>query len=179
MTIEINEKGSEAFYKETVNAAAQYRYLLKNRNYKLKDYFSQFRTLVIASLAVFAVNAALMILWGAETYQIAVSAALLIAALMSVVYLASLKKAYKTMMTNPRNSNKSVLTLDDDGVELKNESTQTVRIARGNIAVIRTFKESLCFIPAAGAGVIISVNKKYADEILGWVRENWPGTDAA
>ena len=83
------------------------------------------------------------------------------------------------MMTNPRNSNKSVLTLDDDGVELKNESTQTVRIARGNIAVIRTFKESLCFIPAAGAGVIISVNKKYADEILDWVRENWPGTDAA
>lgn len=179
MTIEINERGSEAFYKETVNAAAQYRYLLKSRNYKLKDYFKQFRTLVIASLAVFAVNTALMILWGAKNYQIAVSAVLLIAALMSVVYLASLNKAYKTMMANPHKMDKSVLTLDDDGVELKNENTQTVRIAKGNVAAVRTFSESLCFIPAAGAGVIISVDKKYADEILGWIRENWPGTDAA
>ena len=176
MTIEINEKGSEAFYKDTVNAAAQYRYLLKNKNYKLKDYFVQFRTLVIASLAVLAVNVVLMILWGAETYQIAVSAALLIAALMSVAYLLSLNKTYKTMMADPHTS---VLTLDDDGVELKVRDTQTVRIAKKNVAVIRTFSESLCFIPAAGAGVIISVNKKYADEILGWVRENWPGTDAA
>ena len=32
MTIEINENGSEAFYKETVNAAAQYAYILKNQS---------------------------------------------------------------------------------------------------------------------------------------------------
>ena len=176
MTIEINEKGSEAFYKETVNAAAQYRYLLKDRNYKLKDYFRQFRTLTIAGAAVLVVNVLLMILWGAETYQIAVSAALVIACLLSASFLMSLNKAYKTMMAG---THKSVLTLDDDGVELKTENTQTVRIAKGNIAVIRTFSECLCFVPAAGAGVILSVNRKYADEILAWVRENWPGTAAA
>ena len=172
MTIEINEQGSEAFYRETVNAAAQYRYLLKNRDYKLKDYFKQFRTLIIVSLAVLAVNVVLMILWGAEAYQIAVAAVLLFAALMCVVYLASLNKALKNMMAG---SHASVLTLDDDGVEVKVRDTQTVRIAKNNLAGIRTFTESLCFIPAAGAGMIISVEKKYADEILAWVRENWKG----
>ena len=60
-------------------------------------------------------------------------------------------------------------------MEVKVRDTQTVRIAKNNLAGIRTFTESLCFIPAAGAGMIISVEKKYADEILAWVRENWKG----
>ena len=38
-------------------------------------------------------------------------------------------------------------------------------------------KECLCFIPAKGAGVVISVDKKYAEQILSWIRENWPDAE--
>mgnify|MGYP007070336305 CR=1 FL=1 len=174
MKIEINEPGSEAFYKETVNAAAQYRYILKDHSYKLKDYFRHYRTLLTVALIVLAANVAEMLLWGAGTAQLVASGVLLAASLMCSAYLFSLKKSCRTMMADPR---ASVLSLDDGGVELKVEDTQTVRIAKSNIAVIRVFSECLCFVPAAGAGVIISVDRKYEEEITRWVRENWPETE--
>ena len=71
------------------------------------------------------------------------------------------------------------LTLDESGAELAVADTQTVKIARKNIAVVRVFAESVCFVPAAGAGVIISVAKNRAEEVLGFVRENWPETEIA
>ena len=174
MTIEINEQGSEAFYRETVNAAAQYRYILKDHHYKLKDYFKQFRTLLIISLAVLAVNAVLMIAWGGDTVQAAASAVLLVAALLCGAYLFSLHKTCRTMMAG---QHRSVLTLDESGAELDVADTQTVKIARKNIAAVRIFTESICFIPAAGTGVIIAVDRKRASEVPDWIRENWPETE--
>ena len=171
MQIEINEQGSEAFYKETVNAAAQYRYILKDHHYKLKDYFKQFRTLLITSLLVLAVNVGLIIAWGGDTIQTAASAVLLVAALMCGAYLFSLHKACKSMMAG---RHRSVLTLDESGAELDVPDTQTVKIARKNLAVVRIFHESLCFVPQAGAGVVISVDRKLGAEIPDWIRENWP-----
>ena len=171
MTIEINETGSEAFYRETVNAAAQYRSILKNHNYKLKDYFKQFRTLLIVSLAVLAVNVVTIIAWGGGTVQTAASAALLVASLLCAAYLFSLNKTCRAMTAAPH---KSVLTLDESGAELDVADTQTVKIARKNLAVVRIFDESLCFVPQAGAGVIIAVEKKRAAGIPDWIRENWP-----
>ena len=176
MTIEINEQGSEAFYRETVNAAAQYRSILKDHNCKLKDYFKQFRTLLIISVAVLAVNVVLMIAWGGDTLQTAASGVLLVAALMCGAYLFSLHKTCRTMMAG---RHRSVLTLDESGAELDVADTQTVKIARKNIAVVRVFAESICFVPAAGAGVIISVAKNHGEEVLGFVRENWPETEIA
>ena len=69
------------------------------------------------------------------------------------------------------------MTLDESGVELNVAETQTVKIAKQNLAVVRIFKECLCFIPAKGAGVVISVDKKYAEQILSWIRENWPDAE--
>lgn len=173
MQIEINEPGREAFYKETVNAAAQYRYLLKNRNYKLKDYFKQFRMLMIASFAVLAVNILLIILWGAETLRVATSAALLVAAVMCAAYLFSLRKMYKTLMTAPSSR---VLTLDENGVELQVIDAQTVRIDWNNVVAVRLFTESICFIPAGGSGIIIAVDISYAAEITEWISTHCPET---
>ena len=51
MKIEIKEKGSEAFYKEIVNISGQYRYLIKNHNYKLKDYFKQFKRCLLPEVS--------------------------------------------------------------------------------------------------------------------------------
>ena len=174
MTIEINENGSEAFYKETVNAAAQYAYILKNHGHPLKDYFKQYKNLLIISGIFVVILAVMGIAWGMDTLMIVALVLLLLASLLACAYLFRLSRMVKGMMAG---KHKSVLTLDEDGVELNAAETQTVRIAKSNLAVIRVFKESLCFIPAKGAGVVISVEKKYADEILGWIRENWPDAE--
>ena len=174
MTIEINEQGSEAFYKETVNMAAQYRYLLKNHQVKLKDYFKQFRTLLILSLAVLLINVLMIVFWGADTFQLVAAGALLIAALMCAAYLFSLTKACKAMMADRHSS---VLTLDESGAELATEGKQTVRLAWENIAMVRVFQESVGFIPQNGTGFIISVDKKYAADILAWLQINRPAVE--
>ena len=55
MRIEISEKGSDAFCREVVNITAQYRSILKNHNHKLKDYFRQFRLLLVLGAAVLVI----------------------------------------------------------------------------------------------------------------------------
>ena len=80
------------------------------------------------------------------------------------------------MMENQRSS---VLTLDESGVELAVADTQTVKIAWKSIAVVRVLRESLCFVPQAGAGVIIAVDRRHEPELLAWIRENRPEIEIA
>ena len=174
MTIEINEQGSEAFYKETVNVAAQYKYLLKNHQAKLKDYFKQYKKLLILAAAVLLVNVLMIVFWGADTFQLVAAGALLIVTLMCAAFLASLNKACKSMMAD---GHSSVLTLDENGAELAVAGKQTIRMAWENLAVVRVFQESVGFIPQSGAGIIISVDKKYAADILAWLQINQPAVE--
>ena len=37
MTLEIREKGSDAFYREVIGVSANYRYLLKNHQFLIRD----------------------------------------------------------------------------------------------------------------------------------------------
>ena len=66
MTIEINEKGSEAFYREVVNISAQYRYILKNHHHKLKDYFKQFKILLMLGTVFLVLLLLMAAFWGID-----------------------------------------------------------------------------------------------------------------
>ena len=159
MRIEITEKGSDAFYREVVNITAQYRSILKNHNHKLKDYFRQFRLLVF---------------WGVDPFDYAIIAALIIEVIMCAGYLYALNKMLKAMLADSRSS---VLSLDETGVELNKGGSQIVKLGWDNIAVVRVDKESLTFVSGDRTGIIISAAKKYADEILVWLRENLPSME--
>jgi hypothetical protein len=65
-----------------------------------------------------------------------------------------------------------VLVMDEKGVELSGAGTVSVSIPWPSVAFVRTFSHSVCFIPASVGGVIISVDKKYRDQIMSWIREN-------
>ena len=174
MTIEIKEKGSEAFYTEVVNVVSQYRYFLKKHDYKLKDNFRQFKLLLIVGTAVLVILILMMIFWGPDSFDYAVMAALLVSLLMSAVYLISLNKAKKGLMGAGGNS---LLTLDEHGVELNKAGSQIVRLAWSSIAVLRIFKESMCFISKDQNGLVISVDRKYEEQVLGWLKEHPTGLE--
>ena len=114
MKIEIDEKGSEAFYKEIVNIAAQYRFILKNHHYKLKDYFKQYRILTVTGSVVLGILILMMIFWGVKTLDIAAAAVLSVTLMMCIFYLHNLNRLYKTYLHDDRNS---VLTLERDVLE--------------------------------------------------------------
>ena len=174
MRIEISEKGSEAFYREVVNIMAQYRSILKNHRRRLRDYFKQFRILLILSAAFLVILILMAVFWGVGPFDYAVIAALGITAVMCVGYLYALNKMFKAMLADTRTS---VLSLDDTGVELNKGGSQLVKLGWDNIAVVRVFQESLTFISGDRTGIVISVAKQYAGEILSWLRENQPSVE--
>ena len=139
LKIEIKEKGSESFYREVVNFQAQYRFILRNPARKLKDYFKQFRTLLILGSVFLVALIFMSIFWGASTLDYAIMAALAIAMAMCLAYLHMLGKALKTLMNDSRSS---VLILDDSGVELNKEDSQIVKLAWSNISFIRLYWNS-------------------------------------
>ena len=174
MRIEITEKGSDAFYREVVNITAQYRSILKNHRHKLKDYFRQFRLLLVLGAAVLVILILMAVFWGVDPFDYAIIAALSIEVVMCAGYLDALNNMLKAMLADSRTS---VLSLDETGVELNKGGSQIVKLGWDNIAVVRVDKESLTFVSGDRTGIVISAAKKYADEILVWLRENLPSME--
>ena len=174
MKIEITEKGSEAFYREVVNITAQYRGILKNHHYRLKDYFKQFRLLLILGASILVILILMAISWGAKPFQYAVIGALGIEVVMCAVYLYALNKMLKTMMAD---SGTTLISLDDTGVEFNKVGSQIIRLSWNSIAVVRVFQESLTFVSADRRGFVIAIAKQYADGIPAWLRKNQPSVE--
>ena len=168
MRIEINEPGSEAFYRETVSVACQYRFLLKKPTRKLKDLFRAMRGNLILCAILLALMAALTLLDGADAARIAALVLLAVDMVLCGAYLVGLNKMLKSAMDNKR---KSVLTLDDEGVELDKEGAQRVRASWDNVAFVRVFREGLCFFTKDGSGFVIAVSRRYERELLSYLKE--------
>ncbi len=169
LKIEIKEKGSEAFYTEAVNVASQYRRILKNHSCKIKDYFKQFTVLAVIAAIFLVVLVAMMIAWGVQALDIAGVVLLAFALAMCIVYLNSLNKFRRGMLTDQRTS---LLTLDENGLELRKDDSQVVRIGWKNIAVVRILAQSMNFVSADQTGIVISVDKRYEGQVGEWLRAN-------
>ena len=174
MKIEISEKGSEAFYREVVNITAQYRSILKNHHHKLKDYFRQFKILLILGAAALVILILMAVFWGVDPFDYAIITALGITVAMCVGYLFVLNKMLKAMLADSRTS---VLSLDETGAELNKGGSQIVKLGWDTIAVVRVYRESLTFVSSDRTGIVISAAKQYADEILAWLRANQPSVE--
>ena len=171
MRIEITEKGSDAFYREAVNFAAQYRHILKRHDCKLKDYFKEYKILMIAGAICLVLLILSAVFWGAKPLDFVLIAALFIEVVLCWAFLRSLNKYYKSMVADDRST---VLTFDEKGVEINKGDSQIVKMGWSNVAVVRILKEGLGFVSGDQTGMVISVTGKYQDQILAWLKENQP-----
>lgn len=174
MKIEITKQGSKAFYREVVNISAQYRYILKKHHRKLRDYFKQFRILLILGAVFFVILLLMAVFWGVDPFDYAALAILGTAVILCAAYLFMLNRMLTSMLTDPR---ASVLSLDDCGVELNKGGSQIVKLGWENIAVVCVYQESLTFVSGDRTGLVISVTRQYADEILAWLSANQPSVE--
>lgn len=172
MKIEIKEKGSEAFYRETVNVMSQYRALIKNPEGKLRDNFKLLRSYLVICGILLAILAVMAAVWRADGTMIAAMVLLAAAAVLSAMYLANLQKLLKALMEA---SPGSTLLLDGEGVELDKPGSQVVRLAWDNVLFVRVFQESVCFAAKNSTGFIISVDRRYESEVVGWLESNKTG----
>ena len=169
MVIEVKEKGSREFYEEVVNVVAQYGRLRKKPEAKLKNYFVSLKIFAVLLSVLIAVNLAMGIAWGFDGMAIAAVVVCAVALVFDAVFWVNLKKAVDRYLSDDRSS---VVTLDEDGVELNKENTQTVRLAWPSIAFVRVFKESVCFVSADITGFILAVAISHRQEILDYLKEN-------
>ena len=169
MTIEINEKGSRQFYKETVNVVTQYRQLLYRPEDKLKDNFKRYIFLTAAMVLICFMSLYGGITGSFNTTRILTVVFAAVASVTTVIILLRMKKMVDGYMADDR---PSVVTLDDNGVEIEKTGSQAVRLAWDNVAFVRSFVESTCFFSKDLSGIVLSVNNDHRKEIMDYIKDN-------
>lgn len=168
MRIEIKAKGSKVFYREVVNVVLQCRKLVKNPGRKVKDMIKTVKTgLTVLSILLVAVIATMIAVGGSAL----LSFSLFLLIVTILIYSVWLYKVEKMVHKMAEDKKPSVLTIDEEGVELRKETEQVVKVFWSNIAFILKLKESICFLPNDLSGMIIAISVDYMDEVMEALRE--------
>jgi ABC-type transport system involved in cytochrome bd biosynthesis fused ATPase/permease subunit len=169
MTIEVKEKGSRQSYKEAVNVLTQYQQLLYRPTDKLKDSFTRYTLLSLAMTAMFVMSIIGGINGGFNGMKITTAVFAAFAAVATIFILIRMKKMVDGYAKDDR---LSVVTLDDNGVEIEKTGSQAIRLAWDNVAFVRSFGENTCFFSKDQNGVVLFVNNKYRKEIMDYIKSN-------
>ncbi len=169
MRIEIKEKGSRQFYKETVNVLSQYRQLLYKPEDKLRDNFTRYIFLTIAMALFFLINLYGGITGGFRAMNTLACVFAAGAAVATFLVLIRMRKMVDGYIADDR---PSVVTLDENGVEIEKTGSQAIRLAWDNVAFVRSFAESTCFFSKDLSGIVLSVNNNYRKEMLDYIKNN-------
>ena len=169
MTIEVKEKGSRQFYKEVVNIVTQYRQLLYRPEDKLRDNFTRYILLTIAMALICAMSIYGGINSSFKAMKILTAVVAGVAAAATAVILVRMNKTVDDYLADDR---PSVVTLDENGVEIEKTGAQAVRLAWDNVAFVRTFVESTSFFSKDLSGIVLSVDNNYRKEIMDYIKSN-------
>ena len=169
MTIEVKEKGSRQSYKEVVNILTQYRQLLYRPEDKLRDNFTRYILLTIAMVLICAMSIYGGINSSFNAMKILTAVFAGVAAAATAVILVRMNKTVDDYLADDR---PSVVTLDENGVEIEKTGAQAVRLAWDNVAFVRTFVESTSFFSKDLSGIVLSVDNNYRKEIMDYIKSN-------
>jgi hypothetical protein len=171
MQIRITHKGSEDFYREVVNVLSQYRRIVRKPTCKLRNTLRSLSVYLVVCLVMLAIELALSLAWGFDLLDGIALGMLSVTALFCGVFLHSMRRMLRELSSDAR---ASVLTLDDEGVELAKEGGQVVRMAWDSVAFIRVFDESFCVMMRERTGFVIAVDRRYEVEVLDWMALHQP-----
>ena len=119
MVIEINEKGSEAFYREAVNVTAQYRSFLKKPERKLSDMQKNLEIYLVLCGVLFALMVIMGMAWGFDGMTVAAAAVAGLAFLLSAAYLSTVRSFAESLCIFSKDSTGLVIAVDkkhQDGI---------------------------------------------------------------
>ena len=167
MQFEINEKGSEKAYKEFVNIIYQFRQLIKNPHKKISNLFARCYFFIGAFLILIVMNSIFLFIGSLDSIGFALIMLLVIGELIYIKSLTNMNKMYNTIRNDKRTA---IVTVDEKGVEINKEGS-VIRTSWDKIAYIRKFQEILCFITTNEGEGLISLDKKYMDEIKRYVEQ--------
>ena len=169
MTIEIKEKGTKQFYKEVVNVITQYEQLLYAPGEKLKDNFMRSTLLAAAMLVIFVLSILGGINGAFDTMKVLAAVFAALASVATIMVLLKMKKSLDSYIADDR---PSVVTLDENGVEIEKTGAQAIRLAWENVEFVRSFEESTCFFSKIDSRIVLSVTNAHKKEIMDYIKDN-------
>ncbi len=162
-------KGDKKFYSEAISVLNQYAYLMKNPQLRLQNNFKKLQGYMIFCGIVLAVLVVMTIAWGASALMITALVLLSVVILLSFALWFKLDRVRRMYLADKR---PSILELDENGVTMKRENSDSVQMSWNNVAFIRVFNECVCFFAKEGSGFVICVNKIHKDEIFAYLQEH-------
>ena len=173
MKIQITGKKSAAFAAEAVNVFYQCRALLKDPQKALKDSIGEIKSYIVIGGVLFILMGVMALLWGARPLTVVAMVLMVLVIALSLRLYTRLNGMAKAMEADER---PSVLELAEEGVTLTKSGEAGRTLAWDEVAFVRVFRETVCFIPKDGKGYILAVSAQHAQDIFGWLRENRPET---
>lgn len=168
--IKITDNTSKDYLNEIINILMQIRKFQSRPRAKLLPIY-QFSRIMIIIGTPFLILFLTLGIKDRSTIFMMLSTLLAVCLLIMGIVLNSLGKLRKNIICD---SGESALTIDSDGVEFRSLNRQTVRLDRSQIAYVRVFKHSVCFVPRNLTGFLINTDKSYADEIIQAVKAETP-----
>ncbi|MDO5455563.1 MAG: hypothetical protein Q4F25_01460 [Eubacteriales bacterium] len=168
MRIEVQEKGTEGYYKEVVNVVTQCRTIMKDPGKDLQDAFISTKRSLTISIVLFVVLGLMTIFVGASVLTII---ALMLTAVNITFCLGHRMNLNKSVAKLASDERRTVLILDESGVALEKEGTMVIRFGWENLAFLRIYELTVCFFAKEGTGVI-TVNRKYEEQIMKYIKES-------
>jgi len=169
MRIECREKGTEAFYRETVCISSMFRALIQDPERPLKDIFRQLITYMITGAALLIMLAVIGAVSGWSALMILAVVVVVLMTAASAFFYITVKRTVRIFLAGQK---PSVLTLNRQGVKLERNGGQTMQADWDMIAFVRVFEECICFMGKHQKGFMISVNRKYEDQVMRFFSEN-------
>jgi len=171
MQIEITEKRSKDFYKESINVANQFKSLLKKPEGKVRDYYKDFSLYIIGGIVLLMLLLLVTLAYGFD-WLMAVAFALSIVLIgFGAVYLANLMKILNSLYSNQTDT---TFTMDKDGVGISITDEKDVKISWNKLYFARALKHSVAFVPKDYTTFVISVPVCYKSEVMEYIKENKP-----
>ena len=169
MIIEVKERGSKEYCKEVVNTMSQYKKLITRPDAELKDHFKSYPiwTGIMASLFTIWLFHGIF-----NGFNVWIGVVLVITGLAFILLIANQINMNKMVNAYLNDDRTSTVTLDEKGVELNKGGSQVIRVGWNDVTVVRSFKESVCFLAKNVTGFVIAVTNRYNDDIMKYLEDN-------
>ncbi len=172
MTIDVKEKATKEFYKEFINISNQRVAYLVEPEAKVSDSFTSSAIMMGGMLIIFALELYRGIRVGFAGMTNAVLVFALLAFIVLLIYTVNQNKKLRSYMNDTA---RTIVTLDENGIEQSRDGIQVARAAWEDVALVRSFSESTCFFEkdkGEVSGSLIAVPNAYKKEVLAYLVDN-------
>ena len=173
LIIECNNEGiSEEFAREVTSIFGQGNKIYKDPEVKTKDMFKETRLTLIRAAAVFLLALLVSVFAHFDVICIIMIILASIMLLFAVFIMVNFRFTFKKIKELYSIYKRSVLTLDEEGVEVDIDGYKKVRIPWNEVVFLRIFNESLIFFNKDKLRESIICEIKHKDDILNYIGEN-------